>query len=202
MKFSRQFLHPALAALALAGLIISRALWLAPVTMLWSATARGQPIPLPRLAPYQQFTYTYSCESGYCYINFPAVSAETLISLVTCTVTVPNSSGISTAYLWNADENDVEDSFLPVITYSTYGGNTYYAINTQTGLFLSSGQTPQVFLSNNAGTISYLACSVSGYSGPALLPATAQPSAAPLPSTPAGLPSSPGLPMVTRVPAQ
>jgi hypothetical protein len=206
MKLSRRSLHLALAALALGGLIMSRALWLAPMTMLWSATARADlPIPLQQLKPYQQYAVNDSCGTGSCGVTFPAVTAETLISQVSCWFDVPNTDGVLQAYLWNGLTfgSGAVFSFLPS-TYYTYSGNEYSVINTQTQMYLSSGQTAQVLVSNNVGTMTSLGCSVFGWAGSALARAgiTPPPSVAPTPPTPAGLPPSPGLPLFTRAPAQ
>lgn len=203
MKPSKRSLHLALAALALAGLVAGRALWLTPMMMLWSATARADSaIPIGRPKPYQQFIQVFSC-SYYCQVNFPAVTAETLISRVTCFFSVNNADGIEGAV---ASGGAAAVNYLPIITYSTYNGSTNYAINAQTQMFLSSGQAPNVFVQSDAGTIiiNELYCSVSGYTNLQLTPAgaTAPPSAGVLPLPPAALPPPPGLPMFTPVPAQ
>jgi hypothetical protein len=200
MKLSRRSLHLALAVLALAGVVASRALWLAPMTMLWSATARAEPpIVSGRLKPYQQFGQNATlCTGGNCTVDFPAVAAETLISQVTCYFFLSNTYENALAELTDG----VGYNFLPIAQTSTYNGYIFYVINAQTQYFFSSGQQPQVYVGGNGGEISQLQCSVSGYSGSALLATAALPTARALPPTPAALPPSPGLPVFTRVPAQ
>lgn len=130
---------------------------------------------------------------------------ETLISQVTCNINLNNSNAISLAFLRNGTGGTGEVlNFLPVMTYNTYAGDTSYAINAQTQMFLSSGQAPVVDANLLPSTMGSMNCSVSGYAGSALVAqaATPPPPAGPFPPTPAGLPQSPGLPMFTRVPAQ
>lgn len=95
------------------------------MAMLWSSTARAGSIPAVLSTPYQ---YTSgNCNSDQCAITFPAVSAQTLISQVTCYITAPNSSGPSLASLEN--ENQTVFNILPVITYNTYSDTTNYVID-------------------------------------------------------------------------
>jgi hypothetical protein len=193
MKLSKRFLHLGLAALALAGLVISRALWLAPVTMLWSSTARADN---PIWSPYQQSLANNSCGNGQCAVTFPAVDKETLVLQVTCYLTVSNS-GIFTAQLVNGQG---AFNMLPVFTYEASGGTTYYAILSPTYLFLSSGQAPTVQVYNDSGALNVLGCDVAGYgrSGPSpLADAAPPPAAGPLPASPGSLP-----PFSSRLPGQ
>lgn len=80
MKLSGRFQNLAITALALFGFIsMSRALWLAPMTMLWSSTARAKPIVLGTLASYQQYGTT-SC-STFCLDYVPScLSGNTHLS--------------------------------------------------------------------------------------------------------------------------
>jgi hypothetical protein len=165
-----------------------------------SAAPAGGPILGGKPAPYQQYAYTNSCNSnGYCGLTFPAVTPETLISQVTCWLDLGNANGVSGAYLSNGGGGAATIvNYLPVTSYSFYGGYTYYVINAQTQMFLSSGQQPTVYVSNNVGTITVFECSVSGYASSALL---AQPGTTTTPPA-AGPPPSPRLPPYIRVPAQ
>jgi hypothetical protein len=195
MKLSRRFLHLALATLALAGLVVSRALWLAPMTMLWSSTARADN---PIWAPYQILRET-TCSGTTCDIEFPSVSTETLILMVSCNASMSTSTTVLAAL---ATSNVLFT--LPMLNYGTYNGNQLYETNGPTYAFVSPGNSVAVEAFSNSGTAISMQCTVSGYTRSKFPPLaeTGQPPAAPLPPTPAGLPQSPGLPMFTRVPAQ
>jgi hypothetical protein len=187
MKFSKRFLHLALATVALAGLVMSRALWLAPMTMLWPSTARADN---PIWSPYQQAGSTSCTGSGNCIIALPAIAKETLVLQTSCQIVLsePASSSPLYALVYAGDYAN----YLPIVS----AGGAVYETNAQTYLFLSSGQTPRVLVSS-PWPVQNFNCTVSGYTRSALPPPLAD-----TPQPPAGLPQTPGQPMFTRVPAQ
>jgi hypothetical protein len=124
------------------------------------------PLPGGQPAPYQQSASPDSCSSGVCSANFPPVAAETLISQVTCYIAAPSAAPAYAAYLWNgAASRSVQDFFAPV-PYGAQDSFTYYAIDAQTQMVLSSGQTPSITVDDGTGTIAELDCTVSGYTLP------------------------------------
>lgn len=198
MKYSGRFLHLALAALALVGLVMSRALWLAPMTMLWSSTARADN---PIWTPYQVYQSSQCSGSTSCEIAFPQVNTETLIVLVSCAASLSTSA---TAYTELYVQNGNVRFLLPTLNYGAFSVFQLYETNTPTYAFVSTGNNAAVEMNSSSGTITGMDCAVSGYTRSALPPLaeTTQP-AGPLPPMPAGLPQSPGLPpFLTRVPAQ
>jgi hypothetical protein len=155
-------------ALAFASSVAGRAVWLALATMLSaSAASAAGPIlggGLP--APYQQYGAAPICSTGSCGITFPTVTAETLISQVTCYFYLTNTDGAYDAYLWNGVNGaGAAYNHLPPIETGTYNGDSTYAINAQTQMFLRSGQQPSVTVLNFVGTIPQFDCSVSGHTG-------------------------------------
>jgi hypothetical protein len=151
---------------AFASSVTGRAVWLALATMLSASVASaaglgGHP------APYQQYGAAPSCSAGGCAIIFPAVTTETLITQVTCYFYLTNTGPAYFAELANdAPGNGIVNNYLPPIETGVYNGESTYAINAQTQLFLSSGQQPSVTVLNSSGAIPQLDCSVSGHTGP------------------------------------
>jgi hypothetical protein len=169
MKRPGQYLSLLARAPAFASSVTGRAVGLALATMLSaSAASAAGPIlggGLP--APYQQYAAAPLCSTGSCGITFPAVTAETLISQVTCYFYLPNTDGAYDAYLWNGVSGaGAVYNHLPPIETGTYNGESTYAINAQTQMVLRSGQQPSVSVLNFAGTIPQFDCNVSGHTGP------------------------------------
>jgi hypothetical protein len=196
-----QSLSPLARAPAFASSLTGRAVWLALATMLSaSAASAADPIPAGLTAPYQQYGAAPSCSAGGCAIVFPAVTTETLISQVTCYFYLTNTAPAYLAELANdAPGIDIVNNYLPPIETGTYNGDSTYAINAQTQLFLSSGQQPSVTVLNSSGTIPQFDCSLSGYTGSQLAaeagiapppPAQSMPALATSPTGPI-LPSQP-----------
>jgi hypothetical protein len=72
------------------------------------------------------------------------------------------------AYLWNgaAGPRSVQD-FFPAVLIGASSPYTYYAIDAQTAMLLSPGQTPSVTVDDSTGTLTQPSqCSVAGYTVP------------------------------------
>lgn len=113
-----------------------------------------------------------------CTMTFSAATGATLISQVTCFIYSSVASIYSVVLAYGS--NDI--TLVPNLTFSTNGMATYM-VNQPTLLFLSSGQTPEVAVYNDGGSVSYLSCSIFGYRM-SELPAPAEtkpPSGQPLP---------------------
>src|ERR1700691_1743074 len=108
---------------------MSRALWLAPMTMLWSSTARADN---PIWSPYQIFRQTTCTQS--CGITFPPVSTETLIVMVSCNASMSTGATVLAAL---STGNVVFT--LPMLNYGTFNGNQLYETNGPTYAFVSPG---------------------------------------------------------------
>jgi hypothetical protein len=201
MKRPGQCLSLLARASAFASSITGRAVWLALATMLSaSAASAAGPILGGLTAPYQQYGAAPSCGAGGCAIIFPAVTTETLITQVTCYFYLTNTGPAYFAELANdAPGIGIINIYFPPIETGVYNGDSYYAINAQTQLFLSSGQQPSVTVLNSSGAIAQLDCSVSGYTGSQLAAEAGiapPPSAQPVPASAASAtePILPGQP--------
>jgi hypothetical protein len=153
---------------AFASSVAGRAVWLALATMLSaSAASAAGPSLGDHPAPYQQYAAASVCSTGSCGITFPAVTADTLISQVSCYFYSTNTDGAYDAYLWNGVSGaGAIYNHLPPIQTGIYNGESTYAINAPTEMFLTSGQQPSVSVLNFVGTIPQFDCSLSGYTGP------------------------------------
>jgi hypothetical protein len=152
-----------IAALALFGFIsMCRALWLAPIP--WAPAAFAAASLGPQQTPYQQFGSNPNCGAGgFCNIIFPAVTGDTLISQVTCSITLSNSQGVNVAALGNTQGGSMYLQAGGQNEIFNNGINTmYWFINTQTHMFFPSGQQPVASIIYAGGTGS-LSCSVFGY---------------------------------------
>jgi len=134
-------------------------------TML-SASAAPALGRLPEQAvPYQQFGSTNCGSTGLCSISFPAVTADTLISRVTCSIYLPaTSSGVNAAGLGNTQGGAM---YFPAILQSDAA--SYWVINAEVQMFFPSGQYPIAFVTyapSGGPTPGSFSCGVSGYTEP------------------------------------
>jgi hypothetical protein len=175
MKPSERFQNLVIAALALFGFI----------SMPWAPAANAADTVLgPQPTPYQQFGATSNCGAGgACYVIFPAVTANTLISQVTCTISLVNTSGINAAGLGNGQGGNM---YFPTILQNQRANpnTSYYLINAEVQMFFLSGQQPVAFVLFDFGA-GVATCSVFGYTTPGVGPAPTPASASPpdLPSS-------------------
>jgi hypothetical protein len=182
--------------LSLSEAIVKRTLWLALSAILWTSAASADN---PILSPYQQ-TATSDCPSGadVCSLSFPAVTAETLISHVSCILDLKSTTS---SLIYVSLANGSYEDYLPTFSDGTFQNSPYYTISAQTYLFFSPTQTPTISMYGYPAVPGYISCIVSGYTRPSgpLPPSegTPPPSSGPIPPSALQLP-----PFAHPVPAQ
>ena len=116
-------------------------------------------------APYQQSVQAGSCYNTlYCTVNFPAATAQTAIHNVACWSVVSAGAVIQQLALGftnpNANLTYVE---LPIISAGPNGQGLTTGSNLQTLLFVDAGVAPSIFFQLDSGSLTYLSCTISGW---------------------------------------
>lgn len=139
-------------------LLCSTGAWAAgPATL----TTQTNNVNDPVNHPYSQTASASSCQSYYCILYFPALTAnETLLQHVSCQFFLPTGVTASSLLVstYSGDQN-----MLPVSAYANNGNGTYQATNESTYLFASSGDQYIIELGTNGGAAQGLYCTISGY---------------------------------------
>jgi hypothetical protein len=157
---------------------MKRTLWLALAAILWTSAASADN---PIWSPYQQ-TANSDCSSGadICSLSFPAVTAETLISHVSCILEVKSTTS---SLIYVSLANGSYEDYLPTFSDGTFQSSPYYTISAQTYLFFGPTQTPTITVYGYPAVPGYISCLVSGYTRslfpPLLSAAPPAPSAGP-----------------------
>jgi hypothetical protein len=115
--------------------------------------------------PYQQTLQGSSCnDTLFCFINFPATTAQTMIQNVACWTVVSAGAVIQQLALGftnpGASLTYVE---LPIISAGPNGPGLTTGSNLQTLLFVDSGVAPNIFFQLDSGSLSGLMCTISGW---------------------------------------
>lgn len=115
--------------------------------------------------PYQQSIQAVNCYNTlYCLVNFPATTAQTAIHSVSCWSVVSSGAVIQQLSLsfTNANQN-LTSVELPIFSEGPNGQGLTTGSNLQTLLFVDSGVAPTIFFQLDSGSLTYLNCTISGY---------------------------------------
>jgi hypothetical protein len=154
---------------------MDRPYWIAAATLVWASAANAAPalvqnIDEPIHNPYQQTlaaTSTSCTAEDSCLIAFPPTTAtETLILHASCGFAVTTGGTALFAQLTGANG---ADNILPTFAAGTNNGAALGGINTETYLFYTKGERPEIMVSGPPPSPQFpaplqsLACTVSGY---------------------------------------
>lgn len=128
-----------------------------------SATAEPQldDISQPLNHPFQLWLQG-KCSVGECAFFFSAVTQRSVVTHVSCEVTVPDGSKIIAAALYSENPRNT----LPVFAYASDAGNTDYGINSDVLLSYEIGKAPEVRIHSRGPVLKFTSCTLSGYALP------------------------------------
>ncbi|MGC2170689.1 MAG: hypothetical protein WA555_12910 [Candidatus Sulfotelmatobacter sp.] len=120
----------------------------------------------PTNHPYQEFASTSCTGLGLCAVQFPAITTDrTLILHASCSFELPTGTStagsIGGAYLVHPNSNPY--NALQAFVYTNSGGVTNFGINSETYLFFTKGQIPEIDVFGNNAPVVDLSCTLSGY---------------------------------------
>jgi hypothetical protein len=111
--------------------------------------------------PYQAWQQSGTCSVGVCSIAFPAVTKKTLILHTFCNFGLPAGGGLEVAAI-SAQNVNLPNFMEPLVNFAN-SSLTIYTINSETYLFLSVGQVPQVAIASEGTAVTNLSCTIAGY---------------------------------------
>lgn len=115
--------------------------------------------------PYQQSIQAGNCYNVlYCVVSFPATTGQTAIHNVSCWSVVSSGAVVQQLSLSFTNTNGVLTGIgLPIFSAGPNGQGLTTVSNLQTLLFMDGGVAPSVFFQLDSGSLTYLSCTISGY---------------------------------------
>ncbi len=115
-------------------------------------------------APYQQAVTSTCYETQYCVINFPATTAQTVIHNVACWGVIGTGAVVQQlSFYFTNPSTGATNVGLTINSAGPNGEGLTSWSNLPTLLFMDSGVVPNIFLQLDSGTLSYLTCTISGW---------------------------------------
>lgn len=115
--------------------------------------------------PFHQSIQAGNCYNTlYCFITFPAATAETAVHSVSCWSDVSAGAVVQQLSLGVVNPDGSTTSvLLPVFSQGPNGEGLTTGSNLQTLVFVEPGVTPTIFLQLDSGAVWYLNCTLSGW---------------------------------------
>lgn len=140
------------------------ALFTLAATCAAGATTPATPVEVmsdPLRNPYQEFASSLPNGIGDNAVLFPAVTARTVITHVSCAFFLPAGGGLTDVYLSGAANN--ANNFLPAFAYTAQSAGTQYGVNADAYLFFSVGEAPRIDIFTTEQAPQSFDCTVTGY---------------------------------------
>jgi hypothetical protein len=115
--------------------------------------------------PYQQTLQAVNCYNVlYCLVNFPPTTAQTAIHNVACWSVVSAGAVVQQlSFSFTNPNGNLASVELPIFSGGPNGQGLTTGSNLQTLLFLDTGVAPLVFFQLDSGSLTYLTCTISGW---------------------------------------
>jgi hypothetical protein len=121
----------------------------------------------PTWHPYQVYSSASCTTPGVCAVEFPAITTtRTLVTHVSCRFTMSTTYGYVVYAELNAGVvQPVAGAFnnLPLFTFSSKEGTSYFGINAETYFFYETGDTPAVVIEALDAAPGKVICTLDGY---------------------------------------